>query len=84
MIDHALVLSGPPGVGKTTVAWLVFDFCTDAGDDPGLIDLDLMGAAWPAPDDDPHQTRLKAANVTAVWSKFPSQWEPAARDRRGR
>jgi hypothetical protein len=68
--DVALVLSGPPGVGKTTVAWRVFDFCADAGDDPALIDLDFMGAAWPAPVDDPYQTRLKAANVSAVWNNF--------------
>lgn len=70
MTEVALALSGPPGVGKTTVAWRVFDLCTDAGDDPALIDLDFMGAAWPAPSDDPYQTRLKATNVAAVWGNF--------------
>ncbi len=65
-----LVLSGPPGVGKTTVAWRVFDSLTDSGDEPGFIDLDLMGAAWPAPDDDPHQSRLKATNAAAVWANY--------------
>lgn len=48
----------------------MFDLCTDAGENPALIDLDLMGAAWPAPDDDPHHTRLKAANAAAVWGNF--------------
>ena len=64
----ALVLSGPPGVGKTSVGWRVFDRCTDLGLAPAFADLDFLGAAWPAPDDDPHQSRLKAANLAAVWS----------------
>jgi predicted ABC-type ATPase len=64
----ALVVSGPPGVGKTTVGWRVFDRCTDAGGDPAFVDVDMLGAAWPAPDDDPHQTRLRARNLAAVWA----------------
>ena len=64
------MLSGPPGVGKTSVGWRVFDRCTDLGQHPAFADLDLLGAAWPAPDDDPHQSRLKAANLAAVWSNY--------------
>lgn len=37
---------------------------------PALIDIDLLGAYWPAPDDDPYNDRLKAANITAVWENF--------------
>ncbi|MEJ1109605.1 MULTISPECIES: AAA family ATPase [unclassified Kribbella] len=66
----ALVLSGPPGVGKTTIGWRVFTRCTDLGQNPAFVDLDLLGAAWPAPDDDPHQSRLKAANLAVVWSNY--------------
>jgi hypothetical protein len=66
----ALVLSGPPGVGKTAVGWRVFTRCTDLGQHPAFVDLDLLGAAWPAPDDDPHQSRLKAANLAVVWSNY--------------
>jgi len=65
-----LVLSGPPGVGKTTVAWRVFDLCTEAGEDPAFVDLDMLGSAWPAPDDDPNQTRLRATNLAAVWANY--------------
>lgn len=65
-----LVLSGPPGVGKTAVAWQVFRLWTEAGLNPAMVDLDLLGAAWPAPSDDPHQSRLKAANLTAVWANY--------------
>jgi predicted ABC-type ATPase len=69
-MTRALVLSGPPGVGKTTIGWRVFDRCTDLGQDPAFVDLDLLGAAWPAPADDPHQSRLKAANLAVVWSNY--------------
>ena len=55
-----LVISGPPGVGKTTVAWKVFSRCADGGRAPAMADLDVPGAAWPAPYDDPFQHRLKA------------------------
>ena len=64
----ALVLSGPPGVGKTTVGWRVFDRCIDLGMAPAFADLDLLGAAWPAPEGDPYQARLKAKNLAAVWA----------------
>jgi hypothetical protein len=64
------VLSGAPGVGKTSVGWRVFDRCIDLGLAPAFADLDLLGAAWPAPDDDPHQARLKATNLAVVWSNY--------------
>ena len=67
---RALVISGPPGVGKTSVGWRVFDRCTSLGLNPAFADLDLLGAAWPAPDDDPRQSRLKATNLAAVWSNY--------------
>jgi hypothetical protein len=70
LASPALVISGPPGVGKTSVGWRVFDRCTDLGEDPAFADLDLLGAAWPAPEDDPHQSRLKATNLAAVWSNY--------------
>jgi hypothetical protein len=53
-----------------TVSVFVFLPHGPAGQDPALVDLDLLGAAWPAPDDDPYQTRLKATNAAAVWANF--------------
>lgn len=77
-VRTALALSGPPGLGKTAVGWRVFDRCTDAGTDPALIDVDMVGAAWPAPEDDPNQTRLRAANLAAVWSNCQDSGQSAA------
>lgn len=65
-----LVISGSPGVGKTSVAWEVFSRAAERDEAPALADLDLLGAAWPAPEDDPFQHRLKARNLAAVWSNF--------------
>ncbi|MET9018386.1 hypothetical protein ABZV93_00235 [Actinopolymorpha sp. NPDC004070] len=65
-----LLLSGPPGVGKTTVAWEIFGQLVDSGDHPALVDLDLLGACWPVPEDDPHNERMKARNLGAVWRNY--------------
>lgn len=65
-----LVISGPPGVSKTTVAWQVFSRCAEEDRAPAMADLDLLGAAWPAPAGDPFQSQLKARNLAAVWANF--------------
>lgn len=65
-----LVISGPPGVGKTTVAWEVFDQLVARGSKHALVDLDLLGASWPVPADDEHNERLKARNLAAMWQNF--------------
>lgn len=71
-IEPVLFLSGPPGVGKTTVSWAIFDQLVAQGSHPALVDFDLLGACWPVPDDDPYNNRLKAANLRAVWTNFRS------------
>jgi len=65
-----LLLSGPPGVGKTTVSWEIFDQLVQEGHCPALVDIDLLGASWPVPADDPYNERLKARNMRAMWSNF--------------
>ena len=66
-----LVISGPPGVGKTTVVWEVLSRATELDEAPAMADLDLLDAAWPAPEDDPFQHRLKASNLAAVEGAQP-------------
>jgi len=63
-----LVISGPPGVGKTT--WEVFSRAAERDEAPAMAGLDFLGAAWPAPGDAAFNTRLKARNLAAVWSNF--------------
>lgn len=65
-----LFLSGPPGVGKTTVSWDIFDKLVADGCRPALVDIDLLGACRPVPEDDPDNDRLKARNLGSVWQNF--------------
>jgi broad-specificity NMP kinase len=65
-----LIISGPPGVGKTTVAWEIFDQLIARGSHHALVDLDLLGASWPVPADDEYHERLTAQNLTAMWANF--------------
>ena len=64
-----LFLSGPPGVGKTTVGEM-FDQLIRQGYRPALVDVDLLGACWPVPDDDPYNDRLKALNLGSSRHNF--------------
>lgn len=47
-----LWLCGPPGVGKTTVAWEMFTRLTRAGVPTGYVDVDQLGICYPAPTPD--------------------------------
>lgn len=64
-----LLLSGPPGVGKTTVAWEIYEQVVGEGR-AALVDLDLIGVCGPAPDDDPYNETLKALNLKAMWQNY--------------
>lgn len=61
-----LWLSGPPGVGKTTVAWELFERLGRQGLAVGLVDIDQLGMYHGHPD--PY--RLKAGALAAVAANF--------------
>ena len=65
-----LWLSGPPGVGKTAVAWEIYRRVRRAGADPAYVDVDQLGICFPPPTDDPDRHRLKARNVAALRAGF--------------
>jgi adenylylsulfate kinase-like enzyme len=68
--DPVLWLCGPSGVGKTSVGYELFDQLSAAGTATAYVDLDQLGLCRPAPGDDPHNHRVKARNLAAVWSGF--------------
>ncbi|WP_434440134.1 hypothetical protein [Lentzea sp. E54] len=62
----ALLITGPVGVGKTTVAEAVGDRLADAKVPHAVIDLDWLSSCRPAPADDPFHFALQLRNLQAV------------------
>jgi hypothetical protein len=74
-----LWLYGPPGVGKTTVAWQLFTDLAADGTRTGYVDADQLGMCYgapapehwaPEPASDPFRYRLEARNLDAVVANF--------------
>jgi hypothetical protein len=63
-----LVITGPPGVGKTTVAGACADLLAERGMPCAYVDMDMLRWCYPAPPDDPFHMRLGLRNLAAVWA----------------
>jgi adenylylsulfate kinase len=61
-----LVVTGPVGVGKTTVASAVGDGLRGRGLSHTVVDVDWLGQSWPAPVGDPFNSRLVYRNLADV------------------
>lgn len=62
----ALLLTGPVGVGKTTVAEAVGELLAAAEVPHAVIDLDWLAQYWPSPPDDRFNLTLQLRNLHAV------------------
>jgi gluconate kinase len=65
-----LLIRGPGGVGKTTVAFEISRQLEAAGVGHALLDMDELDRIYPAPQDDPHKTHLTRRNLAAVWANL--------------
>ena len=65
-----LLLTGPVGVGKSTIGLQVARLLREAGVPGAFVDLAWIGEAWPAPPDDPWNERLTHRNLAALWANF--------------
>jgi adenylylsulfate kinase len=63
-------VSGTIAAGKTAVAEAAAGILTDAGIANGVIDLDWLCQAAPAPAEDPFQNELAFENLAAVWPHY--------------
>jgi energy-coupling factor transporter ATP-binding protein EcfA2 len=65
-----LVITGPTGVGKSTIAneaaWLL----RQADVPHALVDLDRIEQCWPVPADDPENERVSHRNLACMWANF--------------
>jgi adenylylsulfate kinase-like enzyme len=65
-----LIISGPVGVGKTSVALEIADLLGPAGVRHAVVDLDALTWCFPRPADDRHHQRLGLRNLAAIWQSY--------------
>ncbi|GAA1299721.1 hypothetical protein [Brachybacterium alimentarium] len=63
-----LRLAGPPGVGKSTIGWVIAQQAGDDGSPTAYLDIDQLGMCYPAPKGDPERWRLKERALDAISS----------------
>ena len=68
MAIPVLLITGPLGVGKTTVLEAIAERLRGTGVPFAAIDLDALTQAYPpAPEDDRHRSGLMFQNLASVW-----------------
>ena len=70
MSVRVLLVTGPVGVGKTTVALEASDLLEAAGVPHAVIDVDALSWCYPTPVNDPFNNRLALRNLRCVWANF--------------
>ncbi len=63
-------ITGPAGVGKSTVSWQIFTELAEAGVHVAFADADQFCMCYPALAEDPGRERIKAQNVGAAVSRY--------------
>ncbi len=71
-----ILITGPVGSGKTTVAHEVSVPLEAAGIAHALVDTDELDRIFPPPPDDPHKTALTERNLAAVWENLSAAGAP--------
>ena len=65
-----LIVTGPVGVGKTTLAEAVSEVLRERGVPHGWVDVDGLSRCYPIPPDDPFNARMAVRNVASVWANM--------------
>jgi len=65
-----LYVTGPVGVGKSSVIREAGRLLRDRDVSYGLVDLEWIGDSWPRPPDDPWNGRVVFHNLRAMWDTF--------------
>lgn len=70
MIIPVLVITGPVGVGKSTVSQAASDVLSDFGLAHGVVELDCLRHCHPSPPDDRFHMALGFRNLAAVAANY--------------
>jgi adenylylsulfate kinase len=65
-----LIITGPVGVGKTSVAYEISEILEKKQVHNAVIDLDLLRHAFPRPKDDPYNMKLGYKNLASIWGNY--------------
>jgi len=65
-----LWVTGPAGVGKSTVSWQLFTELASSGTRAAFIDADQLCMCYPAPPGDPGRDRIRVRNASAVIGNY--------------
>lgn len=65
-----LLITGPVGVGKSSVLAEAARQLREAKIPHAAVDLAIIGMAWPPPEDDRWNERLIQRNLACMWSHF--------------
>lgn len=65
-----LMITGPVGVGKSTIAVQAATLLREADVPHALVDLDWIEQSWPVPADDPENERVSHRNLACMWANF--------------
>ena len=65
-----LVITGPVGVGKTTIAGDISALLAHAAIPHACVDVDALRDVWPAPPGDRFNIALGLKNLAAIWRNF--------------
>lgn len=65
-----LWITGPPGVGKSTVSWQLFTDLAASGTPAAFADADQLCMCYPAPPDDPGRDVIRARSAAALIRNF--------------
>ena len=65
-----LIISGPVGVGKTSVVLEIADLLVPAGVRHAVVDLDALTWCFPRPADDRFHQQLGLRNLAAIWQSY--------------
>jgi adenylylsulfate kinase len=67
---EVLLLTGPTGVGKTSVAHGIADILEERSVSHAVIDLDALRYAFPRPEKDPFNMEIGYKNLTSIWQNY--------------